>query len=120
MIGSPWFFPWLGCSGTLSFSCQGRWTFFFAVSISPTMRTRERPKPSPFGVSLRKLRQQKRFTLRQLGEMAGLPFQTIDMIEMGTTQVPSVDTAGRLAKSLDAKIVQLPKGAVLESVFPES
>lgn len=69
------------------------------------MRQQPKPKPSRFGVSLRKLRRLKKFTISQLAEQVGKSRQTIDAIETGLSQSPSVDLASQLAAVLGAQLI---------------
>lgn len=84
------------------------------------MRTKPKPKPSAFGVSLRKLRLKKQFSLRQLAEMVGENHQCIDDLEMGRTQHARLDLSMALARALTAKLEETNRGTILESVYPSS
>lgn len=56
---------------------------------------------------LKKLRQQKKFTLEELAKLTGLSRMTIFKIEKGIIKNPSSLTLQKLAKALDVSIEEL-------------
>ena len=58
------------------------------------------------GARLRRLRENKKLSLRKLGEMAHLSHSFIADIESGRSN-PSIDTLNALAKALDVPVTEL-------------
>ena len=58
-------------------------------------------EPKPLGILLRKLRNEKKFTLRDLGAKTDLTFGYLAQIERGLANAPSVESLCRIADALD-------------------
>jgi transcriptional regulator with XRE-family HTH domain len=74
------------------------------------------------GMKIRKLRTQRRLSLRKLAELSGLNINTLSMVENGKSS-PSIATLQQLARALEAPIAAFfeteptPKKVVFTSLF---
>lgn len=59
--------------------------------------------------NLRRIRTEQRYTRKQLGEIAGITPTTIQMIENGTIDNPSLKTILGLSKALKVSVTTLIK-----------
>lgn len=87
------------------------------MPVHATMqRTKPRPRPTPFGVSLRELRTLKQLSLRRLEQLTGgtVHHQQIDALETGKHQDIGTRFASALADALGAAIVIHDGHATLE------
>ena len=57
-----------------------------------------------FGEVMRKKREAKGLSRRQLADMVGVKYQTIFNIETGFTTYPQFDVAARIAEALDSSL----------------
>ena len=58
-------------------------------------------EPKPLGILLRKLRNEKKLTLRELGAKTNLTFGYLAQIERGLANAPSVESLCRIADALE-------------------
>lgn len=65
--------------------------------------------PSTFGIILRRFREERQFTLRELGRLAEIDFAYIHRLETGEKEAPSEDILKRLIRvlKLDARKSQI-------------
>lgn len=59
--------------------------------------------------NLKRIRTEQRYTRKQLGELAGITPNTIQFIENGTIDNPSLKTVQGLAKALKVSVTTLIK-----------
>lgn len=60
--------------------------------------------PSSFGARLKQFREARDWTLQELAERSGVPYETIYRVERGTHQEPRVSIAGKLARTLGVSL----------------
>lgn len=68
-----------------------------------------------FGDQLRKMREYRHFSLRQLAKAADVPYETIARLESGAHNSPRFDVAVRLAKALGVSLDYFTKESDPES-----
>jgi len=57
-----------------------------------------------FGARLKRIREKRGWTLRELAERSGVPYETIYRCERGTHQEPRVSIAAHLARALGVSL----------------
>ena len=57
-----------------------------------------------FGERLKRIREKRGWTLRELAERSGVPYETIYRCEHGTHQEPRVSVAAHLARALGVSL----------------
>jgi transcriptional regulator with XRE-family HTH domain len=57
-----------------------------------------------FGERLKRIREKRGWTLRELAERSGVPYETIYRCERGTHQEPRVSVAAHLARALGVSL----------------
>tara|TARA_R110000824_G_scaffold341402_1_gene527838 strand:+ start:1718 stop:2074 length:357 start_codon:yes stop_codon:yes gene_type:complete len=83
-------------------------------------------EPKPLGILLRKLRNEKKLTLRELGAKTNLTFGYLAQIERGLANAPSVESLCRIADALDtpqsvllaeADLKRAPNAACIAEIY---
>jgi transcriptional regulator with XRE-family HTH domain len=69
------------------------------VAVAKNRKSKEGREPSGFGARLRQLREAAGLTQEQLGERAGMPYQSIAKYERGAVE-PTWPNVVKLAKAL--------------------
>lgn len=67
-----------------------------------------------FGERLKRIREQRGFTLKQLADQSGVQYETIYRVERGTHHEPRVTIAAKLARTLGVSL------DLLAGVYDES
>jgi transcriptional regulator with XRE-family HTH domain len=57
-----------------------------------------------FGKRLKRIRERRGWTQRELADQSGVPYETIYRVERGTHQEPRVSVAARLARALGVSL----------------
>lgn len=72
-----------------------------------SMRSKVAPPVSRIGQSLKRLREQRELSCRELAERAGVTHGNISHIELGWTTDPRISTLLAIAKALDVPLSEL-------------
>ena len=62
------------------------------------------------GKNIKKLRKKKGLTQEKLAQLAGIPYATLNKVEIGVHKQPRVGTVAKIAKALKVTIDKLVNG----------